>query len=194
MPERRKDRRAQLIELGIRLFTERAYGEVSIDDIADAAGVAKGLLYHYFGGKKSFYVAALQVAADRMLDAVTVDPSLPGPVRVAQGLAAYLDFVEQRADAFVALTSGGLGQDPEVAAVLESTRERLAAQILGALGLTPPWRPVWRSAVRGWLGASEAASLDHLRHRDVPREALIGILVATLRTALDTAAALDPNR
>ena len=45
------------------MFSERAYDEVSIDDLARAAGVSKGLLYHYFPTKRDLYVAALGEAA-----------------------------------------------------------------------------------------------------------------------------------
>jgi len=177
----------------MRLFTERAYGDVSIDDIATAAGIAKGLLYHYFGGKKSFYLACLEVTADALIDTVTIDPSLPGPVRVAEGLGAYLAFVEARAEAYAALIGGALGQDPDVAAVLERARVRIAGIILEALGLQPPWPPAFRLVVRAWLGAVEAAALDQIRSRDLPREALVGALVATLQTLLQSAIALDPG-
>ena len=50
------ERRAQLIELGTRLFSTRSYEDISIDDVAEQAGISKGLLYHYFGGKREFYV------------------------------------------------------------------------------------------------------------------------------------------
>lgn len=186
------DRRAQLITLGMRLFTERAYGDVSIDDIASAAGIAKGLLYHYFGGKKSFYLACLEVTGDAMVAAVTIDPSLPGPTRVAEGLGAYLSFVEARADAYVALIGGALGQDPEVAAVLERVRVRIAEVVLEAIGLRPPWSPVFRMVVRAWVGAVEAAALDQIRSRDLPRETLVAVLGGALQTLLQSAVALDP--
>jgi AcrR family transcriptional regulator len=188
-----EERRAQLLAVGLRQFGARAYGDVSIDDIAAEAGVAKGLLYHYFGGKKELYRASLQVAADAMVEAIASDPALPGPLRVAQGLAAYLAFVDERAAAFAALTDGGLGQDPEVAEVIERTRARLAEQILVAVGLAPPWPAAFRLVVRAWLGGVEAASRDWLRARDLPRDQLIPLLAPALRAGLEAAIAADPS-
>lgn len=187
------DRRAQLIALGTRLFIERAYGDVSIDDIAAAAGVAKGLLYHYFGSKKAFYLVCLETTADTLVEAVTVDPSLPGPVRLVEGLGAYLDFVEARAEAYAALMGGALGQDADVAAVLERARVRIAGVLLGAIGLCEPWPAGYRLAVRAWLGAVEAAALDQLRSRDLARAAVVGALVATLQALLASAMAAHPD-
>ena len=61
------ERRAQLLELGLRLFGDRSYDDVSIDDIAREAGVSKGLLYHYFGSKRVFYAACVEHAAASLL-------------------------------------------------------------------------------------------------------------------------------
>ena len=63
-----EERRAQLIDIGLTIFSARAYDDVSIDDIALAAGISKGLLYHYYASKRDLYVAALGSAARTLLD------------------------------------------------------------------------------------------------------------------------------
>src|SRR6185503_20426450 len=60
-------RRAQLLEVGRELFTTRCYDDLSIDEIAQAAGISKGLLYHYFPGKRVYYVESLREAAEELL-------------------------------------------------------------------------------------------------------------------------------
>ena len=42
------------------LFAERGYEEVSVEDIARAAGVTRGLVHHYFGGRTEVYIALLE--------------------------------------------------------------------------------------------------------------------------------------
>ena len=59
-------RREQLVALGVEIFSERPFDDVSIDDIAAAAGISKGLLYHYFPSKRDFYVAVVRHSADEM--------------------------------------------------------------------------------------------------------------------------------
>ncbi|HRI06444.1 MAG TPA: helix-turn-helix domain-containing protein, partial [Nannocystaceae bacterium] len=86
------ERRDQLLTLGRRIFAERAYDEVSIDDIAEAAGISKGLLYHYFGSKRGFYVAIVRESASRLVEATAIRTDLPPGERAHAGLAAYLDF------------------------------------------------------------------------------------------------------
>ena len=186
------ERRAQLLELGARLFAERSYDEVSIDDIADAAGISKGLLYHYFGSKRDFYVATVQQAAAQLQLRTEPDMSLPPAVRARAGLEGYLDFVEDNAAPYSSLMRSGIGNDPEVAAIVEETRDAIVARMMGNLGLTAP-RPVFRFALRGWIGLVEAASLDWLEREEVDREVLLRVLLESLYSVLMIAIRLDPD-
>ncbi|MCB9663731.1 MAG: TetR/AcrR family transcriptional regulator [Alphaproteobacteria bacterium] len=184
-------RRGQLLELGLQLFGSRPYDDVSIDDIAREAGISKGLLYHYFGGKRDFYVAVVAEASARLRAATEPDPALDPRSRIVAGLGAYLDFVDARAAAFTALMRGGLGTDPEIAGVIDSTRQVFVDRFVEGLGLTAP-RPVFRTAVRAWIGAVEAASLDWITHRDLPRDTLLMLLLSSLGAHLVVASRLDP--
>jgi len=184
-------RRAQLLDLGLRLFGTRAYDEVSIDDIAAAANMSKGLLYHYFGGKRAFYVAVVSDAARRLVASIEPDPELPPPDRALAGIDAYVRFVEDRADAYAALVTGGLGADPHIAEILETTRQEIVGIILANLGLGRP-RPAYRLALRSWIGGVEAACVDWLRRRDLPRVQLLQLMLGALRGALASAYAVDP--
>jgi AcrR family transcriptional regulator len=184
-------RRAQLLDLGLRLFGTRAYDEVSIDDIAAAANMSKGLLYHYFGGKRAFYVAVVSDAARRLVAAIEPVRELPPPASVLAGLDAYVRFVEERADAYAALVTGGLGADPQIAAILESTRLEIVGIILTELGFDRP-RPAYRLALRSWIGGVEAACVDWLRLRDLPRADLLQLMLGGLKGALASAYAVDP--
>src|SRR5689334_8130279 len=116
------ERRAQLLRLGRDLFSVRSYDDIQIDDIAAAAGISKGLLYHYFGSKRGFYVATVEEAAREILEATQLDPSLPPPEKARRSMEVYLDFVEQHAGAYLALLRGGIGTDPEVARIVDRTR------------------------------------------------------------------------
>lgn len=186
------ERRAQLLALGLRLFSERAYDEVSIDDIAREAGVSKGLLYHYFGGKRAFYVACVANAAQQLLDELEPSNELPEAERTAAGLDAYLRFVEERASAYAALMRSGIGNDPEVAQILESARATIVARMLEGMGLSRP-RPVFRLAARSWIGQVEAACLEWLDRGEPPRETVVKLLLGSLYGTLASAKHLDPD-
>jgi AcrR family transcriptional regulator len=187
------ERRAQLLELGLRLFGTRSYDEVAIDDIAAEAGVSKGLLYHYFGSKRAFYVATVQHAAQTLVDALmAADHGQPGPERARAGITAYIDFVDERAEAYAALVSSGLGADPEVTAIVQGTREAIITSILVDLGLHEP-RPVFQLALRTFIGGVEAAALDWIARRHVTRDALVEFLAGLLERTLHLAVELDPD-
>ena len=51
------ERRDQILDAANELFAERGYDEVTIEDVAKSAGVARGLVHHYFGGRKEVFIA-----------------------------------------------------------------------------------------------------------------------------------------
>jgi len=185
-------RRAQLIQHGLELFGTRDYGEISIDDIADRANVSKGLLYHYFGGKRAFYVEVVRHAARQLLSATMPDPGLSPALRGLSGVHGYLDFVEENATQYRALVTGGVSTDPELNTILENARMAFVGRIMLDIGLTEP-RPVFRVALRGWISGVEAASLQWLNERDLPRETLVALLLLGVRSTLEAAVRLDPD-
>jgi len=181
-------RRGQLVALGIDIFSERPFDEVSIDDIAAAAGISKGLLYHYFPSKRDFYVAVIRSAADEMQALTEPDPALEPRDRLAAALDRYLGYVETHARGYATVLRAGIGSDPAVAEIVEEVRGAMVARLLADLAETPP--PALRIAVRGWVGFVEAASLDWLAHGGLDRAQLRELLVAALGGAVRAAA--DP--
>jgi AcrR family transcriptional regulator len=177
------DRRAQLLALAVRMFTERPYDDFSMDDLAGTAGVSKGLLYHYFPSKRALYLEVLRRAAGELLDLMRPEPGLPLPDQLRAALVAYTAYVRQRADAYRALLRGGIGNDPEVAEVAEDVRRAIRARILAGLG-TPRPSPRLRITVTGWIGLVEAASLDWLEHDDLDDVRLVDLLVDALQALL----------
>jgi AcrR family transcriptional regulator len=181
-------RRAQLLELAKRQFSDRAYDDVSIDDLAREAKISKGLLYHYFPTKRDLYVAGLREIADELVAAVIDVPAdLPPIDRVRRSLDAYLEHITRHGRAFVSLMRGGIGSDPEVAAVVEGVRTQLFDEFLS----DSPFATIFKgnvrfeTSVRGWIGFVEAASIDWVANprltRDELRELLAQILFEIMR-------------
>ncbi|HNF96381.1 MAG TPA: TetR/AcrR family transcriptional regulator [Pseudomonadota bacterium] len=181
------ERRAQLLALGIKLFAERSYDEVSIDELARAANISKGLLYPYFPTKRDLYTAALRQAAQQLLDETQPLACLPQDERARRGLETYLAFADRHGPAYVALMRGGLGADREIVGILEATRGTIAQRILDALP-TGIATPLIRAAVRGWIGFVEATALDWLAHKQVDRDRLVELLLGLLFDAIARAA------
>lgn len=178
------DRRAQLIQSGLAVFSARPFDEISVDDLAAAAGISKGLLYHYFPGKRDYYVAVLDHAAEALVRETTPPArELPVPERLRRGLETYFDFVERHRGPFVALLRGGIGSDPEVAAVVERTRDAFVSRILEEL---PPAMdaPLLRMALRGWIGFVEAVATTWALEQKVPRSDVIALITGTMLAAV----------
>lgn len=180
-------RRAQLLQLAKTAFSESSYDEVSIDDIAREAKISKGLLYHYFPTKRDLYVAGLREIADELVERInTVPTNLPPAERVRAGLDAYLEHISHHARAFVSLMRGGIGSDPEVAAVIDSVRRRLSDRFLEGSPLKPmlSGQPKFETLLQGWIGFVEAATIDWCANpkltRDELRDLLSEILLAIM--------------
>jgi AcrR family transcriptional regulator len=184
-------RRAQLLELGHELFSTHTYDELSIDDIARAAGISKGLLYHYFPSKRDYYVETVRTAAEDLVRKTETAAGAAPVERLRAGLDAYLAYVERHAKPFATLLRSGVGVDPEVSAIVEGTRraflERMRSEAANA-------SPALRNALRGFIGFVEAAVLDWLDHRDVSRDELLGVLVAMAEASVATVSQPAPQR
>jgi AcrR family transcriptional regulator len=181
-------RREQLVALGVEMFSERPFDDVSIDDIAAAAGISKGLLYHYFPSKRDFYVAVVRHSADEMQAITETDPDLEPIERLADGLDRYLEYVATHARGFATVLRAGIGSDPEVAAIVEGVRAAMARRILDDVASDHEPSPGIRIAVRGWVGFAEAASLEWLeRGRELTRDELRELLIRALTGAVAAA-------
>lgn len=175
-------RRAQLLTLGKRVFSARAYDAVGTDELAAEAGISVGLLYHYFGSKKGFYVATIRAAADDLLAAVRFAPGVPLAGSAPAALGAFLDFIEDNATLYQGLMRGGVGADGEVHDILEEVRTTLMVRVLDAAGV--PGTPPLRLQLYAWLGFVEFAALRWLTHREVSRADLLRMLVAAAPSVL----------
>jgi len=174
------ERRAQLLALGLSVFSSRAYDEVAMEDVARAAGISKGLVYHYFPTKRHYYVAVLREAARQLLAETEPDASAPPEERLRRGLSAYLAFVEKHARAYGALMRGGVGVDKQVSAVIEKTRAAFVERFFSAPELRAIVTPKLRLAVRGWIGFVEATALEWLESRELGRDELLDLWTRVL--------------
>jgi AcrR family transcriptional regulator len=72
------DRRQQILDAAVRVFAERGYEATRVGDIASEAGVAYGLVYHYFASKEAVLEAVFREAWGRLLAAVVLAEETAG--------------------------------------------------------------------------------------------------------------------
>src|ERR1700729_439779 len=94
--------RQQLVAVALELFAQRGYRATTMDDIAEAAGVTKPLLYQHFASKRALYLELLDSVSHTMLEAIGKAIAAAGGPRqqVEGGFAAYFPLVVSHADAF----------------------------------------------------------------------------------------------
>lgn len=171
------ERRQRLLEIGLELFGESSYDALSTDEIAARAGISRGLLFHYFGSKRGYYVAVIREAADRLLERSLAAHQETAAAAEGQ-LEAFLGFVEDNAGLFTLLMQSGVGVDGEVRQIVDRTRLELAQRVAPRLAVAPSPSTELRDsaaadldqlALTAWIGAVEAAAVEwaDLRRRGV---------------------------
>lgn len=183
------ERRGQILAAARRQFSQRPYSSVSTADIAEAAGVTRGLVHHYFGGKRDLYLSVLR-------ELVRL-PNLPiaegedvegrgGGTRVRRvweaSVDGWLELIERNAEMwFVAIGAGENGRDSELQAILDEARELTATRVLEALGLDQAGQPPeLRALVRGYGGMAEEISREWLVRGRLTREQARVLLTGSL--------------
>ncbi|GGN77869.1 TetR family transcriptional regulator [Streptomyces albiflavescens] len=190
-----EERRSQLLEAALSLFAHRAPEEVSLDDVAEAAGVSRPLVYRYFpGGKQQLYEAALRSAAEELEHCFAEPPEGPLTQRLSRALDRYLAFVDQHDAGFSALLQGGsVVETSRTTAIVDGVRRAAAEHILDHLAVDDPG-PRLRMTVRMWITAVEAASLIWLdEDKEPPLDELRDWLVEQFVAALAATAGRDPQ-
>lgn len=195
-----EERRQQLIGVALELFSRRSPDEVSIDEIASAAGISRPLVYHYFPGKLSLYEAALKRAAEDLASRFAEPREGPLGARLLRVMRRYFDFVDDHGPGFSALMRGGpavsvggahsIGTVSHTNALIDSVRQAAYEQILSHLRVEdPPAR--LELVVRSWISLAESTALIWLDGRRIPRRELEAQLVHDFAALAAVSAAYD---
>jgi AcrR family transcriptional regulator len=180
-------RRREILRAAARLFGERPYSEVSVNDIADAAGVAKGLMHHYFGSKRELYLEVVREVATVPTVPLPEDDGLDSEQAWARGVDGFLGLIAQNPDLWLtSVTVGGAERDDEVASILDDGKEVLADQTLAAIGLADRADdPVLRALVRGYGGFVQELTVEWLARRRLDKAQVRAAFIATLPVLLE---------
>jgi AcrR family transcriptional regulator len=176
----RDERRELLLERATALFARRGYDGLSMSQLAREAQISKALLYHYFPSKRRLFEATLADGAEELRLRTEPEPGRPPAEQLSMTLDAFLEWVQERPDAYATLLRSSASEVREIMAEVRSTT---AQRILAGLGADGT-RPATRAAVHGWLGFLDGAILDWIAHGDLTREELHGMLLGAFAGAL----------
>src|SRR6478672_12259998 len=187
-----EQRRSQLLDLGVRLLATRSLDELSIDLLAEEAGISRGLLYHYFGNKHAFHGAVVRRAADDLI-AQTAPPVDGEPLeRLLTSVTAYLDYVEANYEGYLSLVKGAAGGNDTLRQIYEEARSALTDRIFreDAQGQILPDTALSRLIVRGWAAMTEELVITWVQDpAGVTRADLLAVIAASLPTLVDASPA-----
>jgi AcrR family transcriptional regulator len=172
-----------MIAAAERLFAERGYHGVSMDQIAAASGISKPMLYEYFGSKERLFLACVERARGRLFEEIA------GAVRghedpgraLRAGIEAFLAFADSQRETWSVLFGEG-GSFGEAATAIRAEQAGLIAQLLREL---PGWRrrpdPEELDALaHAFVGAAEAIALWAVDRPGVTLERVADLLMAVL--------------
>lgn len=185
--ERAASTRHRLLDAAIEQFLDKPYDEVSVHELANAAGAAYGLVAHHFGNKRGIYREAMLEIGRRLAPG----PPPPGPaaMRIRHLVKGHFASFERHPVGYLGLI---LGADSDSRAVYDDSR-RAGMRIIGQILDLDPERPAVELAMRSWIGAVNEAVVVWLQNGcPFPADELIELLMGTLAELLRQAVRLDP--
>ncbi|HZE15444.1 MAG TPA: helix-turn-helix domain-containing protein [Mycobacterium sp.] len=189
-------RRQEILAAARRVFATRPYEQVSLEEIAREAGASRPLVSHYFGDKRGVFLAVARETVARAPHTVRTDLGLSVEAMVDANTTAWLDAVAANPESsLLLLGSGPPGRDPELEALLDELRDRLAERILiNHLGTTEI-PPAALMTMRAATGLMEVTVRDWLLGKGPTRQQTHTIIaqgiLAIVRHVLPTVLALD---
>lgn len=185
--------RERIVAAAVRIFSDTTYDDVAVGDIAKAAGVAHGLLFHYFGSKRGLYLEAMRGAAEQLAAAFVFQPDLPPIEQLRQAVASHLRYLADNPGLAQRLILGGRGADPLAWEVFEAARWRAVEATAELFGVDAR-RPAVRMAGRAAVSAMDEAAIFWL-HNDQPYgvDEMVNWMVAMAASVMRQATLLDPG-
>ena len=183
-------RRTQLLQVALGVFADNGFHVTSMNDIAEAAGVTKPVLYQHFRSKRELYLEVVRSIL-RLPPGMFAAEIAAGDRRsaLAATVDRWLEVAERNQGVLLAGHGAqGFGRDAEVESIFDEARERTADRVIEILRPGEPpavASPVLRAAVRAYAGFVEAATFDWLRGGALTRAQLRELLVGGL-LALDS--------
>ena len=179
-------RRDQILDAANVLFAERAYDAVSIEDIASSAGVTRGLVHHYFGGRKDVYIGLLERLGAQREDQLRPPAGRSARARVADSVSRWLDWTDTNRTIWLATIARGEDiADPEVRDVVADLVRRAVALLAAFHADIAHDSPRLRYALECWTALNRAATRRWLQEQ-ATREATHELLTSTLEHILRT--------
>jgi AcrR family transcriptional regulator len=168
------ERREQLLDVAMSVFSENGYHGTSMNDVARAAGVTKPVLYQHFPSKHDLYTELVDGVSFQLAESVTHAARGAADARsqAEAALTAYFSFVEENQREFRLLFGRGAPREEELASGSRVVEDRMAGTIAALLDerIDSETRQVFARAIVGmsegvcryWVAQEIRPSADSL--------------------------------
>jgi AcrR family transcriptional regulator len=181
-------RRTQLLDLGVGLLATRSLDELTIDLLAEEAGISRGLLYHYFGTKNDFHEALVRRAIDDLVEQTAPPTGGELTERLHASVAVYVDYVSANYEGYASIVKAAQGGNETLRRLYDGARTALTDRIftVDPAGDLAPDTPAARLMVRGWAALTEELVLTWAREpAGVTRDELVRVITGSLPELVD---------
>lgn len=173
-----QERREQLLSVGRKLFSEKGFESVSVEEIAAKANVSKPVVYEHFGGKEGLYAVVVDRETNALLDAVT-ESLTGGSARqlVEQAGMALFNYIDSNPQGFRILVRDSpvaqqAGSFASLMVDIASQVEHVLAAQFKAHGINEKWAPMYAQMLVGmvaftgqwWLDVRKPKKEDVVAH------------------------------
>ncbi|WP_153504232.1 TetR/AcrR family transcriptional regulator [Cumulibacter manganitolerans] len=193
-------RREQLLAIGVDMLRNRRLEDLSIDDIANQAGISRGLLFHYFQSMQEFQIAVARRVMEGLIDRLTsgADESLSPDQRLRSSLSIYIDYIAERPDVYRSVVRGVATGPHGIRTMADHTRDQVVDLLLANASASAPGAgaiegPSARLGAHAWIAMTEELVARWLDDPVISRDELVSRIVAPLPALLGVADRRTPT-
>jgi AcrR family transcriptional regulator len=186
----REVRERQILDAAVQVFSRHGYHNASMDEVSEAAGVSKPMIYAYLGSKDDLFIACIRREAQRLMELITaaVPAGLAPHERLRRGLLAFFEFITEHRDGWIVLYRQARVHGT-FAGEIAAARERIIVMVAGLLASSSgdDTRARAMPIAHALVGAAEALSDWGLEHPEETPNALATRLMNVIWTGLERA-------
>jgi AcrR family transcriptional regulator len=146
-----------MLDAAVAVFSQRGFHLASMDEIAEAAGVSKPMIY--LGAKEQLFTACIRRETRRLMEliAAAVPSGLATDERLHRGLLAFFAFVTEHRDGWIVLYRQARVREP-FAGEIAVARQHIIAMVAGLLADSSSDQARISPVAHALVGAAEALS------------------------------------
>lgn len=178
------ERRDQILDVAVQVFARNGYHGTSMNEVAEAAGVTKPVLYQHFDSKQDLYLALLDEVGRRLINAIqkATAGATSGKMQTELGFGAYFRWVADDHDAFLLLFSTQANRDAAATKAIRTITSEAASAIAPLIAVEIDHEKR-RTLAHGLVGLAEGVSRRLVERGDDFDPDELGRLVANLAWA-----------